>query len=114
MIISALDYPAINGRPVTEAHAKYCRDNGHAKHLNNGVRVPYCPRCGDLVESANVKIYEVLADGDYLMSGIAPSARTAIARIGRWTEEHPGRRFGFLSVDAPAPLPGTLPIVGNA
>lgn len=44
----ALSYPALNGEVVTEAHAKYCQDNGHASYSLNGVSLDCCPRCGEL------------------------------------------------------------------
>lgn len=44
----ALDMAALNGTPVTEAHAKVCRERGHATHTVDGVDQGFCPRCGDL------------------------------------------------------------------
>lgn len=43
----SLDYPALDGRTVTEAHARYCRENGHATHTTDGQTDTVCPRCGD-------------------------------------------------------------------
>lgn len=43
------DFPAIDGRVVTEAHSAYCRQHGHATHTVDGVAQEFCPRCGDRV-----------------------------------------------------------------
>lgn len=42
----ARDFPAFTGAGVTEAHARYCRENGHATHVEDGEVHPRCPRCG--------------------------------------------------------------------
>jgi hypothetical protein len=42
-----LDFPAVNGRPVTQAHANICAKYGHATHTVNGVVSNLCPRCGN-------------------------------------------------------------------
>lgn len=42
----SLDYPAIDGRPVTEAHARICREEGHTTYVRDGVDMGTCPRCG--------------------------------------------------------------------
>lgn len=44
----ANDFPIIDGRPVTEAHARICADRGHATHTVDGVVSGICPRCGDV------------------------------------------------------------------
>lgn len=41
-----LSYPAVNGEVVTQGHADYCAEHGHAKHTIDGVVSPLCPRCG--------------------------------------------------------------------
>jgi len=43
----ARDMPALNGAVVTERHARFCRENGHAVHTIDGVPSPWCPRCGE-------------------------------------------------------------------
>jgi hypothetical protein len=45
---AALDFPALDGRPVTEAHVRDCRENGHAAHTVDGVPTGVCPRCGEV------------------------------------------------------------------
>lgn len=52
MAITALDYPALEGRAVTEAHAKICHLNGHAVRTLDGVPTPLCPRCGEVRTTA--------------------------------------------------------------
>lgn len=42
------DFPALEGRGVTEAHARYCREHGHATHTVNGADTGICPRCGEV------------------------------------------------------------------
>lgn len=42
-----MSYPALNGEPVTEGHARYCQESGHATHTVDGVTTGRCPRCGD-------------------------------------------------------------------
>jgi hypothetical protein len=49
---NATDYPAAHGRTVTEGHARYCRENGHASFVRDGVDVGMCPRCGDVTPVA--------------------------------------------------------------
>lgn len=49
--VNPLDMPAVTvGAIVTQAHADYCAENGHATHRVNGVVSPFCPRCGDAVQ----------------------------------------------------------------
>lgn len=43
------DYPALNGDPVTERHARICREVGHATYVVDGVKQDVCPRCGDVL-----------------------------------------------------------------
>lgn len=44
-----LSYPAINGETVTQGHADYCKANGHATYMKDGVDQGWCPRCGDTI-----------------------------------------------------------------
>lgn len=55
-LINPLDFPAADGRPVTEAHARYCADRGHAAHVINGVTSSICPRCGDERRPSTVEL----------------------------------------------------------
>jgi NADH pyrophosphatase NudC (nudix superfamily) len=50
--VSPLDMPALNGRGVTEAHARICAARGHATHTRDGVDTGVCPRCGDVTTPA--------------------------------------------------------------
>jgi len=73
---SAPDFPALDGRPVTQAHADKCARVGHAKHKRNGVNTGVCPRCGEvtdpepesLVDTFDVEATDTAdpASGDYL------------------------------------------------
>lgn len=42
----AADFPLLDGRAVTQAHADYCAENGHARHEVDGQLTGICPRCG--------------------------------------------------------------------
>lgn len=42
------DYPALDGRPVTQGHADICQREGHATHTVDGVDTGTCPRCGEV------------------------------------------------------------------
>lgn len=42
------DYPAAEGRTVTEGHAQLCRERGHATTIRDGVDQGVCPRCGEV------------------------------------------------------------------
>lgn len=57
--VDPLDFPVVTGGTVTEGHARYCRENGHARHTFDGVVSPWCPRCGDNVSIAAVTVEEV-------------------------------------------------------
>lgn len=50
-----LDFPALDGRPVTQGHANMCTSKGHATHTVNGVDTGVCPRCGDVKRVSLVK-----------------------------------------------------------
>ena len=45
----AISYPAVNGEIITQAHADYCKTNGHASYTVDGKVTNLCPRCGDTV-----------------------------------------------------------------
>lgn len=46
--VNPLDYPALDGRPVTEAHARRCYEYEHATHKVDGKDTGVCPRCGEV------------------------------------------------------------------
>jgi hypothetical protein len=43
----ATSFPVIYGETVTEGHALYCREFGHATHTEDGEESRFCPRCGE-------------------------------------------------------------------
>lgn len=49
-MVSMMDFPALEGRPVTEAHMRVCRERGHASHQVAGesTSTGVCPRCGEV------------------------------------------------------------------
>lgn len=82
MTVNPLDHPAVNGRPVTEAHAQYCRDNGHASHTVDGITSPVCPRCGDR------RTGQIVVDGRLVnVHNAAPSAEAEAAHDMPLTDE---------------------------
>jgi hypothetical protein len=56
--VSLIDFPVVDGRPVTEAHVKICADRGHATHVVNGVDSGFCPRCGEWNEDVIARAIE--------------------------------------------------------
>lgn len=46
MLITEVEFPAVTGQPVTERHARKCREAGHGTHTVNGEDTGFCPRCG--------------------------------------------------------------------
>lgn len=57
--VHSLDYPALDGRVVTQAHADYCQANGHATYKRDGVDTGMCPRCGEMRQPSWQAIAEV-------------------------------------------------------
>ncbi|WNN95996.1 hypothetical protein SEA_HIRKO_46 [Arthrobacter phage Hirko] len=69
----ATDYPALNYGTVTQAHADYCAEHGHATYTNGTDVSPWCPRCGQsttakpvtpihmTAEAAATKAYQFVA-----------------------------------------------------
>lgn len=53
------DYPALNGQPVTERHARICREQGHATHTVDGADSGTCPRCGEATTRERFAVREV-------------------------------------------------------
>ncbi len=43
-------FPALAGRPVTQAHVNRCIRDGHASHTVDGLDDGVCPRCGAVKE----------------------------------------------------------------
>jgi uncharacterized Zn finger protein (UPF0148 family) len=52
------DMAALDGRVVTEGHAKHCAEHGHATYTKDGEESPICPRCGTNVDEENEAISE--------------------------------------------------------
>lgn len=48
----AMDHAAIKGETVTQGHADYCAEHGHAVTIVEGQDQGVCPRCGDVTMSA--------------------------------------------------------------
>lgn len=54
--VTRIDFPAVESRPVTEAHARLCREIGHATYTRDGVDMGSCPRCGHVTIVANFPV----------------------------------------------------------
>ena len=95
-MVNNLDFPAVNGRPVTQAHANLCETRGHATHTVNGVDSDLCPRCGAdkstiiLAESPRITVLELVAI-EYYDNGI-PSALPNGNPFKAYAENH---RWGY-------------------
>lgn len=50
MNIYGMDMAAANGTPVTQGHANYCAEHGHATWMDGGKDKGLCPRCGEVME----------------------------------------------------------------
>lgn len=46
--VSPFDYPAYDGRTVTQAHSNICASKGHAYLTIDGKPSEMCPRCGEM------------------------------------------------------------------
>lgn len=61
-------FPSLEGNVVTEGHARYCRDNGHARNAiigKNGEIVEIserCPRCGEILSAEDLKARWAVAE----------------------------------------------------
>lgn len=47
----AQSFPVPNGLAVTEGHARYCAQHGHATWQEDGADKGICPRCGEVTEA---------------------------------------------------------------
>lgn len=95
--VAPLDFPALDGRPVTQAHADICASRGHATHRVAGIDQQVCPRCGE----STTEPFGPLNDPAACDGGHSPAER-CFACMDAWTGEV-GPRVGALSGD-PAPL----------
>lgn len=50
----AMDMAALKGETVTQGHADFCAEHGHAKHTHDGVVSAFCPRCGAIIAPDDV------------------------------------------------------------
>lgn len=63
-------FPALNGEPVTEAHARTCREQGHATHTVDGVDSGTCPRCGETtIPATPANVERLRVDSSQLRQG---------------------------------------------
>lgn len=56
--VSPFDYPAVEYRTVTQAHADICDSKGHATYVKDGVDMGFCPRCGEFTPAMIAKALE--------------------------------------------------------
>jgi hypothetical protein len=90
--ISRTDFPALDGRAVTEAHDRICAERGHARHTRNGKDSGLCPRCGRLTLPALAALTLGLSfPGDKRPNGAGKCWKSS-AELGRtpWfaTDQH--------------------------
>lgn len=59
------DFPALVDGVVTEAHARVCRERGHATWTIDDEVQPHCPRCGDLLQDPDASNrVQISVDGE--------------------------------------------------
>lgn len=95
MTIKLTTYPALTGDPVTEGHARMCREQGHATHTIDGVVQPRCPRCGDLATTTTLE-WLTRNDNAYNMGRFAfitdiddkPAGEAIWERVRSMTKDH--------------------------
>lgn len=90
--VYGLTYPALNGDVVTQGHADYCSDHGHATHTVDGVDTGRCPRCGELKAPDAPAVTPVRAD--------SVQANTPV------TGYHGPNPVTYVRAVKPAPAPG--------
>lgn len=82
---AALDFPALDGRPVTEAHAARCASQGHATHLVDGASSGVCPRCGEVSsapsDATDVSAFDLLVR--LVRRGFVPLAQLNPSPVAR-------------------------------
>lgn len=66
---------------VTEGHAQYCREYGHATYTEDGVTRTYCPRCGDAVTVPEIADVRDPETGRYVPAR-SPRGREILAAQG--------------------------------
>lgn len=75
-------FPALEGNVVTEGHARYCRENGHATNMILGTNAlpesvsETCPRCGEFLSADDLRqeMAEAAALGDVVSLGAFDAA----------------------------------------
>lgn len=72
--ISPIDFPAVEGRPVTEAHAKLCASKGCVSYVKNGMDMGWCPRCGEVTTAEEQITAEEIAESVSAGIVIAPES----------------------------------------
>lgn len=94
----ALETPALTGEVVTEGHARYCRENGHAFNRKDGVEQGWCPRCGEdngLRTIANATVDELIheaADAEAIefIGEVARAEEPLAQDFEVWIDDHHG------------------------
>ncbi len=95
----AMSFPAINGEVVTQGHADYCAEHGHASHTVGTDVSPNCPRCG----SSRIVVTVPEGQGCYIQEAtvVTPgdSAPDAVDRALTILDRHAALRDLIVSID---------------
>jgi hypothetical protein len=103
----AMEYPALTGAVVTQAHADYCAAHGHATHTVGEDVSPWCPRCGSNLSTPTTEIghntmfkYIVRdritgkqVENPYAIYPLAPTSRTTAIRLLESIRHYQGTDF---------------------
>lgn len=88
--IYANSHPAAMGEVVKQGHVDYCRDNGHATYVVDGIDQGYCSRCGEAQAVEAVEVDACLDCAQYV-AGISEHERgeaypaATVAAMTRYT-----------------------------
>lgn len=97
----AMEMPALNGDVVTQGHADYCAENGHATHTTGDDVSPWCPRCGH-------SISEGRETGGIIAALPSANDRAAAAKSTKITFQQANTESGEHDVKSPRPFPVTV------
>lgn len=88
--VSLIDFPAVDGRVVTEAHAKICRDRGCSTYVKNGIDMGFCPRCGEVSTSE-----EQITDEEITSGVIVPDVEIIPAMLSEYGYSAHGNTYAI-------------------
>lgn len=80
--VSLIDFPAVDGRVVTEAHAKICRERGCSTYVKNGMDMGFCPRCGEVTTSEEQITDEEIVSGGIVIAPVELQIPAMLSEYG--------------------------------